>query len=252
MSNFYCAQIIKEKIYGLWRYPKVSKMSGLGNYDNYWKERRAKQKEGGPNIFHLQRADLLFNCLSKQKISSKIFDYGSGLGRQITAISNRFNNCIDFSIVTSDISPECLDILQQSYKTIDLGEQNLDDYLVNNKFDVITAFEVLEHLPDADEQLLRLYSKAKVAFIFSVPNTGYIMHRLRLLFGRFPLQWRAHPGEHVRFWTKKDIYWWLTKYLGIPKDKVKIYTYSGSTYVKTYGPFLGGIFDKGIFCVVLR
>ena len=144
------------------------------------------------------------------------------------------------------------DILKQDYNTIDLNLLNIDDFLSTNKFDIITAFEVLEHLPDADEQLLKLYSKVNVAFIFSVPNTGYIVHRLRLLFGRFPLQWRAHPGKHARFWTKKDVYWWITKYLGIPSDKLRVYTYSGSTNVKSYGPLLGGIFDKGIFCIILR
>ena len=30
-----------------------------------------------------------------------------------------------------------------------------------------------------------------------------------MLFGKFPLQWASHPGEHLRFWTVSDVKWWL-------------------------------------------
>ena len=43
------------------------------------------------------------------------------------------------------------------------------------------------------------------------------MHRLRYMLGRFPLQWIVNPNEHIRFWTLKDLIWWLD-YLNINKQ----------------------------------
>jgi len=75
--------------------------------------------------------------------------------------------------------------------------------------DVVTLMEIIEHIPHAESLVQSVYAKASHGVIFSVPNTGYVVYRLRLLFGRFPMQWKVHPGEHVRFWTLTDMKWWL-------------------------------------------
>ena len=66
-------------------------------------------------------------------------------------------------------------------------------------------FEVLEHIPNAEEAMFRIKDafKSKIAF-FSIPNSGSLYDRIRLLRGRFPKQWVVHPSEHVRFWTLND------------------------------------------------
>lgn len=89
---------------------------------------------------------------------------------------------------------------------------------------VITLMEIIEHVPHAEALLQSAYTRASTAVIFSVPNTGYLVYRLRLLFGRFPLQWRVHPGEHVRFWTLTDMRWWLKS---LRHDTYRIYSYRG-------------------------
>ena len=72
-------------------------------------------------------------------------------------------------------------------------------------FDYITIFEVLEHISNAEQAIIRIRDtfKSKIAFI-SIPNSGSLYARIRLLRGRFPKQWVVHPGEHVRFWTLHD------------------------------------------------
>jgi SAM-dependent methyltransferase len=52
------------------------------------------------------------------------------------------------------------------------------------------------------ENVRRWFPAARV--VCSIPNTGYVASRLRLLFGRFPRQWIVHPGGHIRFWTLRD------------------------------------------------
>jgi 2-polyprenyl-3-methyl-5-hydroxy-6-metoxy-1,4-benzoquinol methylase len=76
------------------------------------------------------------------------------------------------------------------------------------QFDYIIMSEIIEHLPDPEMLLNALRSHVRKGLIVSIPNTGYHQHRLRLLMGRFPLQWVVTPGEHLRYWTRIDFHWW--------------------------------------------
>ena len=44
----------------------------------------------------------------------------------------------------------------------------------------------------------------------TIPNVGFLLHRLRLCFGgRFPVTTIVyHMKEHLRFWTATDFRWW--------------------------------------------
>jgi methionine biosynthesis protein MetW len=69
----------------------------------------------------------------------------------------------------------------------------------------IVMSQVLEHLLNPS---VILYKATQVAehVIIGIPNTGYILCRARLFFGRFHCQW---GGDHLRYWTIKDMLWWL-------------------------------------------
>ena len=100
-------------------------------------------------------------------------------------------------------------------------------------YDYISALEILEHIQNPENALIQLINKSNIAVFISFPNTGYIFYRLRFLLGRFPVQWRLHPGEHLRFWTYKDLKWWLTK-LNI--TNYKIHTYEGLPFLNKLFP----------------
>ena len=213
------------------------------NYDMYW-EIRNKSKSKKPNYFHELRASLLYKFMVENDIptNSKLLDIGSGDGRQLNVIKKKVKK---LSITASDISKKSLKELEKKFNTISLtSELNF----INEKFDLITAFEVLEHLEKPEDYLNYFLTKTETAFIFSVPNTGFIFHRLRLLFGHFPLQWRSFPGEHLRFWTYMDMQWWLSNYLRINKDDYKIicYAHTFPLLVRIF-PFLSPLFSKGLF-----
>ena len=218
------------------------------NYDLYW-DIRNNSKIKKPNIFHEDRAMLLYEFMKEKNIplNSELLDIGSGDGRQLEAIKKKISK---LSITASDISEKSLSKLSENYKTIPI---DLNKDFITNKFNLITAFEVLEHLDKPEESLLYLLSKTELCFIFSVPNTGYIFHRLRLLFGSFPSQWKTFPGEHLRFWTYADMNWWLTYYLGIDKSDYRIicYSYFLPFLVKIF-PFLSTIFSKGLFVQITK
>ena len=124
---------------------------------------------------------------------------------------------------------------------------------INKEYNLITAFEVFEHLEEPEEYLLYLLTKTNNTLIFSVPNTGYIFHRLRLIFGYFPYQWKTFPGEHLRFWTYKDMQWWLSTYLGIDKKNFKIECYASiAPFLNKLIPSLSPLLAKGLFIYVSK
>jgi SAM-dependent methyltransferase len=110
-------------------------------------------------------------------------------------------------------------------------------------FDYVTAFEVLEHLPNP-EVLLAAIRKLGKHVVVSIPNTGYYLHRLRTLFGRFPRQWIQHPGEHIRFWTLRDFR--LTADL-CGYRIVKVIPIRGRQLLSRYLP---GLFGEALFFIL--
>lgn len=76
-------------------------------------------------------------------------------------------------------------------------------------FDHVVVSEVIEHVSRPEEFVLKAWSLTSESLIITFPNIGYWPHRLRLLMGRFPVQWAHHPGEHLRFWTIPDFWDWL-------------------------------------------
>ncbi len=75
--------------------------------------------------------------------------------------------------------------------------------LRTGSFDVAICSEVLEHLAQPEQLLHALRQAAKKVYV-SIPNIAYYPHRLRLLFGRFPIQYAFHPAEHLRYWSVSD------------------------------------------------
>jgi methionine biosynthesis protein MetW len=75
--------------------------------------------------------------------------------------------------------------------------------------DYIVIADCLEHLPNPESLLQQLRGKFHKYLLISIPNSCYWRYRLRVLFGSFMVQWVAHPGEHLRFWSISDMRWWL-------------------------------------------
>jgi methionine biosynthesis protein MetW len=186
-------------------YPKtVSNLNEKIDYDQYWQIKR-KGNLTKLSAFQSARANAVLPWIEP---NSSVLDIAAG-------------NCaiLNFLRDNKNIKATALDKSQvalEAAKSLGFEAQQIDISCIEQhqhlpKVDYILALEILEHIPNAEEVLLSLTNFANKAIILSVPNTGFISHRLRLLFGRFPLQWLCHPGEHLRFWTVTDLRWWLTK-----------------------------------------
>lgn len=212
---------IKEAIKGLFSYPRTYiEPSSSNDYNSYWKDKRG-HNIGNLSIWQKERADIILETLARERTPFDLADVGCGDGSILLYLKN------NLPIVTSCVGYDSSDFALTRAKELGIQTSLLDitekkSYKMLVDADYYLMLEVLEHIPHSEEFMLHILSKARKGVFFSFPNTGYIKHRVRLLFGKFPLQWRIFPNEHVRFWTHADLKWWL-RALGIKNYHVHCY-----------------------------
>ena len=197
----------------LFRYPAYR--SADASYDDYW---QVRDLHSPLNSFQRSRVGFIARRLSD---GDSVLDVGCGDGRTLEALTGGIRHIGAFGIDSSSAALERAKARGIATMQGDIRRpETLKDV---DEADWILLLEVLEHMPDSETLLAWASGHARKGVIFSVPNTGFITHRLRLLLGRFPLQWKAHPSEHLRFWTVRDIRWWLRQ-LGF---QYELHTYEG-------------------------
>jgi SAM-dependent methyltransferase len=207
------------------------------DYDSYWKEKRGVYM-GSLGRWQGKRAALAAQIISAARGAS-INDIGSGSGEVLKVIKERAG--VE-KAVAYDSSRYALGIAAAAgleTKLFDINKSG--EFSRIDPADFTIMFEILEHIPGPEELLKEAYDKSAKGVLFSFPNTGFLVHRLRLLFGKFPLQWAKHPGEHLRFWTNADLKWWL-KAQGY--KHYKIHYYVGIPFLKDIWP---SMFAAGFF-----
>jgi len=223
---------------GVGVYPKMGERDE--KYQKYWEERGAES--GRPlNSFQRKRAEMTAERIEPD---STVMDIGCGNGGTLLYLS--LHKPLK-KMIGVDFSPKVLSMAQKA--GIDTVAADISKSEILAKLpptDYILLFEVLEHLPNSEELLQWAIGHAYKGVFFSVPNTGFFAHRLRLLLGRFPLQWRVHPSEHLRFWTVRDMKWWLRQ-LGYRNYVMRLY--EGVPILNCLWPSL---FAQGIWVCLAR
>lgn len=175
------------------------------NYDEYW----IKRGFISPAI---TRANLISPRISKNK---RILDIGCGDGSLMKVLVKKNSPSFIYGI---DISAKAIKHTRYKNlkgKVINIQTKNFKKFLSSNKFDYIILTEVIEHIQNPEDILLLIKQTQPNAKIFvSIPNSGFILHRLRLLLGKFPVVTiNIHVKEHIRFWTHSDFKYW-SNFLG--------------------------------------
>ncbi len=212
--------------------------------NHYWQTRKKNNNyEFEPNDFQIERAKLLNIYINNNDI---ILDIGSGDGSQLTAISKI---CPNIEIIGSDKDKYACELMKKNnFKCFFLKNDDfIFDLIKEYSPSCVTLFEVLEHMESPEELIIRLLNFSNLKIFASVPNSGYFVHRTRYLFGRFPIQWIANPNEHLRFWTLKDLNWWIN-YLDIKRETI-IIPYKGIPFLNKFFP---NLFAKGLFLVIKK
>ncbi len=209
------------KIFGdfrqMFRYPQ-SRYSATGgvDYGIYWQERRGKDAVPVISDWQKQRVQYVQTVIPS---GATVIDIGCGDGA-VLAYLQKHHGVKGLGVDIDAASLEQARTLGVETLQRDIADSHALQDIPDVEY--VTGFEILEHLPRTEEVLRVLMNKASKGVIFSVPNTGYYVHRFRLLFGRFPLQWVAHPAEHLRFWTVRDMKFWIAS-LGYEIDQLILY-----------------------------
>ncbi|HYC82963.1 MAG TPA: methyltransferase domain-containing protein [Candidatus Paceibacterota bacterium] len=188
------------------------------DYEAYWRDKRGGAL-GSLSGWQADRAALAARIIGSGD-PVMITDIGSGDG----SILKYLNERIKISrMIGVDLSPLALQQAEKfGVEPVLLDINNLEELAKLPETDYTLMLEILEHVPYSEQMLSVAHGKSRKGVIFSFPNTGFFVHRFRLLFGRFPLQWRLHPGEHLRYWTDRDLKWWLRS-LGYKNYRVFYY-----------------------------
>ena len=236
---------MKESFKNIFCYPRETlTFSNEENYDTYWSEKRGKNI-GSLSSWQQERADLIVSVFLKNSQPLVFADIGCGDGSILNYINEHvpqvqktigYDNS-DFALSRAkEFGVEC--------HMIDISKK--EEYSKFETADYYLLLEILEHVPHSEFLLLKALDISRKGVFLSFPNTGYIRHRVRMMFGKFPLQWRILPNEHVRFWTYSDLKWWL-KALKI--DDYKIYCYQG---VPILNKILPSLFSAGFLVYIKK
>jgi len=206
---------LKRWISLIFSYPKLDIKKV--DYDAYWQSKRGGEI-GKLSDWQKDRANIIRDNLEHE---SSVLDVGCGDGSILAYLKDNIRLGKLFGADSSSFALNKAEASGIKTYKIDISDRESLEKLPN--VDYILLLEILEHIQNPEEVLATLLSKAKKGVFFSFPNTGFIVYRLRLFFGRFPMQWRLHPSEHLRFWTYRDLRWWLKELGHLDKSKIIFY-----------------------------
>jgi 2-polyprenyl-3-methyl-5-hydroxy-6-metoxy-1,4-benzoquinol methylase len=107
-------------------------------------------------------------------------------------------------LAAEDARPFCENLIVGNIEEIDLSED-----LGNKRYDFILLVDVLEHLLNPKETLVKIlpFLKDDGRLITSIPNIAHAAICWELAHGRFDYQeYGLLDNTHIRFFTKKNIY----------------------------------------------
>lgn len=140
-------------------------------------------------------------------ISNKnILDVGCGLGLLGKDLRKNGNNV--FGIDVSNVALEAAKKELDEVMMVDLENNNWPDDLLRQRFDLIIAAEIIEHLLYPEKLLEKLAKLLKVGgqLIITTPNFLVWSNRIKMLFGRFAYQdggfWCR---DHIHFFTLPEL-----------------------------------------------
>lgn len=193
---------VARALYRYWQQlTRPSPLQEFANYDAYW---NARLHEG-------KHADMLDRYRIVSRLvpdGASVLDVGCGDGAFLKFMHDSRPKC---RLLGADISRTAISALENA----GLAGQRIDpaqplEHQLDGHWEYVVLMEVIEHVVDAEGLVRQVMSLHPTRIIITIPNVGFLIHRLRLMFvGRFPVtNIIYHMKEHVRFWTVKDFYQW--------------------------------------------
>jgi 2-polyprenyl-3-methyl-5-hydroxy-6-metoxy-1,4-benzoquinol methylase len=136
----------------------------------------------------------------------RVLELGCGSGHMSTVLHEQ--GC---TVVGIEIDPRAAQSAASICERVIIGDLDYLDFyqqLGNDRFDIVLAADVLEHLKDPLSvlQTVKQFLTPHGHVVISVPNVAHISIRLALLAGRFPYGKTGLLDEtHLRFLTRESL-----------------------------------------------
>jgi len=143
------------------------------------------------------------------KSNLKLLDIGCAYGSFLKAAKE------NFSITGTDISEHAIEVAKSRLPNAEIYTSAVADIPLNNKFNVVTCFDILEHVPELDQALAHIQNllEENGVLVLSVPVYDTFIGKLVFKLDKDP--------THVH---KNSRYWWLEK---LEKAGYKIVSWNG-------------------------
>lgn len=171
-------------------------------YQQYKTESVTNAIRSGNNWVKIQRHKLRFKLIKKYKPNGTLFDLGAGWGHFMLAGKE-----LGYDVYGIEISEQpylyCKNDLKLNVDHIDFFK--MDE---NRKFDIITMWDVLEHIDKADE-FLEKCSKLQISnglLVLQVPQIDSYFAK------KYKDKWKMMGLDHVNYFSKDTITRILKRY----------------------------------------
>ncbi|MBA7713937.1 Ubiquinone biosynthesis O-methyltransferase [subsurface metagenome] len=177
----------------------------MKNSSNPWSKQQEKvystiDKDETTRSLNLERVKLLLNYVGSNK---RVLDLGCGDGGVCNALHEQENEVVGVDL------EGVVEIAKQKYPHLEFISADLSQKFpfADHEFDIIYAYEILEHIPD-DKQFLKECHRVLIdggSLVITTPNKFYIRNRFYELFGK---DWRDPIRDidtHIHFYSFKTI-----------------------------------------------
>lgn len=172
------------------------------SYLNYKGEDVLEQVRKGNNWLKIQSQKVKFGVIQKYMPSGKLFDLGCGWGHFLLTAKE-----LGYDIYGVEISKHLYEYCTNDLK-LPVEDINLFDMDETKKFDILTMWDVLEHIDEADafvEKCAKLVRKGGYMFI-QVPQIDSFLAK------KYKEKWKMMTLDHVNYFSPKTIATLLERY----------------------------------------
>lgn len=165
------------------------------SYTDYKDSKVADEVKKGNNWIKIQRHLLRYQLIKKYKKNGKLFDLGAGWGHFLLT-----GKQAGYEIYGIELSAQPA---LYARKELNLPVERVDFFAMSNekKFDIITLWDVLEHIDDADKVIEKCnaISEQEGLLVIQVPQIDSFISK------RFKEKWKMISLDHVNYFSKKTL-----------------------------------------------